>query len=232
MRCYDPSKHGGGPVVDFEAIEAAAGRSACDCGCRWVRLFLLNERGRGHFSALVLTGFVAVSMTAANAQNTSNQHMDTGSQKMMKSPDAAFAMKAAQGGLAEVQFGQLATQKASNPDVKAFGQRMVDDHTKANDKLKTVAQGENMTFPESLGGKEQAEYTKLQGLSGPSFDREYVKCMVKDHEEDVKEFQKEADSGKDPQIKSFASETLPILQDHLSSIKNIQSNMSGSASAK
>jgi putative membrane protein len=167
-----------------------------------------------------------------NAQDSGNQHMDAGSQKMMKSADAAFAMKAAQGGKAEVQLGQLAAQKASNPDVKAFGQQMVDDHTKANEKLKSVAQAQNMTLPDSLDAKQQAEYTKLQDLSGPSFDREYVKCMVKDHEEDVKEFQKEANSGKDPQMKSFASETLPVLQEHLTKIKSIQAGTSAAASSK
>ena len=184
------------------------------------------------FNLAAMAGFVALSTIAASGQDTSNQHLDEGSQKMMKSPDVAFAMKAAQGGIAEVQMGQLATQNASNPDVKAFGQQMVDDHTKANDKLKSVAQAQNMTLPESLGPKQQTEYAKLQGLSGPSFDREYVKCMVKDHEEDVKEFQKEANTGKDPQIKAFASETLPVLEQHLSKIKSIQAGTSGAASSK
>jgi putative membrane protein len=187
---------------------------------------------RTWFKLAAMAGFVALSTIAASAQDTGNQHLDEGSQKMLKSPDVAFAMKAAQGEIAEVQMGQLAAQNASNPDVKAFGQRMVDDHTKANDKLKGVAQAQNMTLPESLDAKHQTEYAKLQGLSGPSFDREYVKCMVKDHEEDVKEFQKEANTGKDPQIKAFASETLPVLEQHLSQIKSIQAGTSGAASSK
>jgi putative membrane protein len=130
-----------------------------------------------------------------------------------------------------VQLGQLAAQKASNPEVKAFGQQMVDDHSKANDKLKSVAAQENMSLPTTLDAKDQKLMTKLQGLSGPDFDRAYVKAMVKDHEEDVKEFQKEADKGKDPQIKNFASQTLPVLQQHLSKIQSLQSNMSGGGSA-
>lgn len=172
----------------------------------------------------------ALATLLAYAQNTSSQHMDNGTRKMMKSADTAFAMKAAQAGTAEVQLGQLAAQKAGHPDVKAFGQQMVDDHTKANDNLKSVAQRENMTLPSSLNGKDQAEYTKLQGLSGADFDREYVRDMVKDHEEDVKEFQREANNGKDPQIKSFASQTLPILQEHLSKIKSIEASLSGAGS--
>jgi putative membrane protein len=164
------------------------------------------------------------------AQNNAPQ-TDSGSNKMMKSADAKFAMKAAQGGMAEVQLGQLAAQKASSPDVKAFGQQMVDDHTKANDQLKSVASQENMTLPSTLDAKDQALMTKLQGLSGADFDKAYVKAMVKDHQEDVKEFQKEADKGKDPQIKNFASQTLPVLQQHLSKIQSIQSNMGSSSAA-
>ena len=151
------------------------------------------------------------------------QQMDSGTDKMMKSPDMKFAMKASQGGMAEVQMGQLAAQKGNSPDVKAFGQQMVDDHTKANDQLKQVAQSENMTLPMTLNAKDQAEYNKLQGLSGNAFDREYVNDMVKDHEMDVKEFEKEANSGADPQIKNFASQTLPVLHEHLKKIRGIQS---------
>lgn len=161
------------------------------------------------------------------AQDTSTQ-MDSGSHKMMKSADTSFAMKAAQGGLAEVKLGQLASEKGSSPDVKAFGQQMVDDHTKANDELKTVAQGQNMTLPTDLNPKDQALYTKLQAMSGTQFDHAYVKAMVKDHEEDVKEFQKEANGGANPQIKDFASKTLPVLQSHLDKIKTVQSSLGGS----
>ncbi len=82
-----------------------------------------------------------------------------------------------------------------------------------------------MTLPTDMDAKDQAEYIKLQRLSGAAFDREYVKDMVRDHEEDVKEFQKEANNGQNEQIKSFASRTLPVLQEHLSRIKSIQSGM-------
>lgn len=166
-----------------------------------------------------------------NQNQNPNTQTDSGSNKMMKSADTRFAMKAAQGGMAEVQLGQLAAQKASNPDVKAFGQQMVDDHSKANDQLKSVAAQENMTLPTTLDSKEQSLYNKLQGLSGADFDKMYVKSMVKDHQEDVKEFQKEADKGKDPQIKNFASQTLPVLQQHLSKIQSIESNLAGGAAS-
>jgi putative membrane protein len=168
-------------------------------------------------------------------QQPNQMQTDTGSNTMMKSSDQRFAEKAAEGGLAEVKLGELAAQKASSPDVKAFGQQMVDDHSKANDELKSVAAKENMTLPNAVDGKDQGLYKKLQNLSGAEFDKTYVKAMVKDHQEDVKEFQKEADKGKDLGIKNFASQTLPTLQQHLSKIQSIEStlgNGAGSPSGK
>lgn len=166
-------------------------------------------------------------------QQSASSQADTGSNQMMKSPDVKFAMKAAQGGMAEVQLGQLAAQKGGTPDVKAFGQQMVDDHTKANDQLKQVAAEQKMSLPTTMDPKDQALYTKLQGLSGTEFDKTYMKAMVKDHKEDVKEFQKEADKGKNPQIKNFASQTLPVLQGHLSKAESVEaSSGNGSTAAR
>ena len=188
----------------------------------------VNETVKRGLTAGALAGVLTLCPSMGLAQNTSNKHLDTGAQKMLSSADTTFAMKAAQGGVAEVQLGQLAAQRASNPAVKAFGQQMVDDHSKANDKLKSIAASESVTLPSSLNGKDQAIYTKLQGLSGAEFDREYVKCMLKDHEEDIKEFQKEANKGKDPRMKEFAQQTLPTLQDHLSKVQSIHSSVAGS----
>jgi len=158
-----------------------------------------------------------------------DQHMDHGARKMMKSPDTAFAIKAAQGGLAEIKLGRLAAEKASSPDVKAFGQQMVDDHGKANEQLKAVAESESMTLPADVNGKQQAMYDRLSKLSGAEFDSAYVKDMVMDHQEDVKDFQKEAESGKDEKIKSFASQTLPVIQGHLEKVKAIQPKLNSSS---
>lgn len=104
---------------------------------------------KNQFRNIVLGGLLAFSPSAVQAQNSS-QHMDQGASKMMKSADTHFAMKAAQGGMAEVKMGQLAADKASSPDVKAFGQQMVDDHTKANDQLKSIAQEQGITLPSTL----------------------------------------------------------------------------------
>jgi putative membrane protein len=160
------------------------------------------------------------SVHAAIAQSDSAARLDAGSQRMMRSRDAAFAIRAAQGGLAEVQLGKLANQKASDPEIKAFGQKMVADHTQANEKLTAIARKQEITLPSSMDPKDQGVYNKLQKLTGVQFDRTYMKAMTKDHQRDIKQFQKEANKGKDPQIKSFAAETLPILQAHLQLAKS------------
>jgi putative membrane protein len=129
--------------------------------------------------------------------------------------DQHFVTKAAQGGLAEVELGQLAASKGSNDAVKQFGQKMVDDHGKANDELKSVAQQKNITLPTEPDAKAKSEKARLEKLSGAEFDKAYMAHMVKDHKKDVAEFQKESTSGKDSDVKQWAGKTLPTLQSHL-----------------
>ncbi len=138
-----------------------------------------------------------------------------------KVDDKKFAKNAALGGMAEIELGKLAVQKASNDAVKQFGQKMVDDHTKADDQLKQIASKENISIPDSLDSKHQSRIDKLSKLSGPAFDKAYVKDQVKDHEQDVNEFKSEAQGGSDPNIKQFASSTLPTLEEHLSMAKDL-----------
>ena len=157
------------------------------------------------------------------AQDTSTPKLDQGARKMMRSQDTVFAMAASRGGMAEVEMGKLAAEKASSPAVKAFGQQMADDHTKANDELRRVADKQNLTLPGNMTAKQQATYDMLKTKTGAEFDKAYVDAMVKDHEEDVKAFQREADKGKDEQIKAFAAGMLPVIQGHLEKIKAIQS---------
>jgi putative membrane protein len=137
------------------------------------------------------------------------------------SPDAAFYKKAAEGGMAEVELGQLAQDKSSNASVKEFGAMMVADHSAANDKLKAVAAKKSVKLPTSPSVGQKASKTKLEVLSGNAFDKSYIKGMVEDHEEDIKEFQTEAASGQDPDAKAYAVATLPTLQTHLKKIQAI-----------
>jgi len=129
--------------------------------------------------------------------------------------DTRFAREAAMGGMEEVELGKIAVQNSSNDQVKQFGQRMIDDHSKAGDELKGIASKKNITLPSELDAKHKGAVNKYSNMKGADFDRAYMKDMVKDHETDVAEFQKEANGGSDKDIQGFASHTLPTLQDHL-----------------
>jgi len=139
--------------------------------------------------------------------------------------DRNFFVTAAEDGMAEVELGKLASEKASNDSVKQFGQRMVDDHGKAGDELKKIAQDKGITPPAEMDGKHRKLHDRLSKMSGAEFDRAYVDEMVKDHRNDVKEFQREAKNAKDPDVKSFASKTLPTLQDHLKQAEGLRSQV-------
>jgi putative membrane protein len=146
--------------------------------------------------------------------------------------DSRFAKDAAQAGMAEVKLGQLAQEKGSNEAVKRFGKRMVDDHSKAGDKLKDAASRDNVTLPTDISTKDQATYDRLSKLSGAAFDRAYARGMVKDHQTVIAAFQREARSGKSESLKSFASETLPTLEDHLKEAKEVMKTVGGTAASK
>jgi putative membrane protein len=144
-------------------------------------------------------------------------------------PDATFYKHAAEGGIAEVELGNLAQQKSQNPSVKDFGAMMVKDHSAANDKLKSVAASKNITLPTSPSVGQMASKSKLEVLSGQTFDKSYIKGMIKDHQEDIAEFNKEASSGLDPDAKAYARATLPTLQAHLKKIQSIAADAGVSA---
>jgi putative membrane protein len=133
----------------------------------------------------------------------------------LSSVDKKFVEKAAQGGMAEVQAAQLAQQKAADQKVKDFAQQMIADHTAANQKLSALAQQKGLTVPGELASKDQKDLDKLGKLDGKKFDRAYLKGQVRDHQDMLSLLQKEAKSGKDPDLKSFAQETIPTVQKHL-----------------
>jgi len=139
----------------------------------------------------------------------------------MSSSDTKFVQKAAQGGLAEVQLGQMAQEKASSDAVKQFGARMVHDHADANKKLEQIAQRDGIPVPKTLDAKDQMLKQHLEKLSGPAFDRAYMQNMVKDHKQDVAEFEHEANSGKNADVKQFAADTVPTLKSHLQQAEQI-----------
>jgi putative membrane protein len=155
--------------------------------------------------------------------------MQAGAQNKVN--DAKFAADAAAGGMAEVELGKLAAQKGGTDAVKQFGQKMVDDHSKANEELKQVASKDNLTIPSTLDAKHQARIEKLSKLSGDQFDKAYIKDQLKDHKKDVREFQAESENGSNPDVKAFAAKTLPVLQQHLQMVQDLSKSKGTSDTA-
>jgi len=148
--------------------------------------------------------------------------------------DKKFVKEALQGGMAEVQLGQLASQKGKSDDVKKFGQKMVEDHSKMGDEMKTVATQVGVMPPDSVSAKDKALIDKLEGLSGDQFDRVYIQAMVKDHQMDLAEFKKEAANGMAAPVKEEASKGSEVISQHLQMIEEIAQAhhvMAGSASS-
>jgi len=156
---------------------------------------------------------------ASPMDQTANGNQDpNGTAAMM---DKQFVRSALEGGMAEVQMGQLAAQKSSNPDVKEFGQKMVDDHTKLGDQMKQVAAQMNVKVPDSLSSKDKSTIAKLSALNGDAFDKAYIKDMVKDHKKDEKEFKQEAIDASNPTLKNVASQGAQVIGQHLQMIEQI-----------
>ena len=181
--------------------------------------------------AFAWAGLAALAASAASPADSAKSTAKTKTSASMMS-DSDFAKAAAEGGFAEVRFGGLAEDKASSKAVKDLAQRMVDDHTKVDDKLKAAASKDNISIPAQLNAKDQATYVRLSQLSGAAFDRAYARDMVRDHEADLAEFRREANDGKDASIKSFAARTLPTLEDHLKEARQALQFVSPKISAK
>lgn len=135
--------------------------------------------------------------------------------------DSTFVMKAAIGGLTEVESSKVAQQNAQNERVKAYADMMVNDHTKANSELATLASSRGITLPTSLPADKQKHVDDMKAMKGEGFDSHYVSMMVNDHKKDVAEFEKQSASGQDPELKAWAAKTLPVLKTHRDSIMAI-----------
>jgi putative membrane protein len=146
--------------------------------------------------------------------------------------DKMFVKRALQGGMAEVQLGQLTLQKSNNDQVKQFAQRMIDDHTKLGDEMKPVAQQLGVSDPNGVSKKDRATMAKLQALSGTAYDEAYIRDMVKDHKQDLTEFQTEAASGQDQTVKDAASQGSKVIAQHLQMIQQIAKDQNVNMASK
>jgi putative membrane protein len=173
-------------------------------------------------TVVVLLGFTAIGL-AANPQNNAKGQLTAA--------DRQFVTKAAGANMAEVELGRLAVEKASNAEVKQFGQKMIDDHSRALDGIKNLASQKSITIPTALDRQHQATRDRLSKLSGAAFDRAFMSEMTKDHDEAVRLFERQAASGTDPDVKKFAGDTLPTLKEHQRIAKEISSKLGGAKPA-
>jgi putative membrane protein len=145
--------------------------------------------------------------------------------QVMNEADRQFVTKAASGGLAEVELGRLAMQRAARPAVRSFGERMVADHGRGNAELAALARAKGLSVPVTLDLADQAMRDRLTSLSGADFDRAYMSEMVRDHTEDVALFERAADISADPDIKVWAARSLPMLREHLALARQVNSEL-------
>ena len=164
---------------------------------------------------VVLFLFASCSKKTENAKDVAEEKNETKFEDTNLEEVTEFAVNAADASMMEVQLGSLALTKASSPKVKEFAQSMIEDHTKANEELKALAQGKNISLPPSLSDKFQKKYNDMMEKSGSDFDKAYSDLMVKDHKDVVDMFKKASEDSKDADLKAWASEKLPDLQQHL-----------------
>jgi putative membrane protein len=140
-------------------------------------------------------------------------------------PDAKFAVEAADGGLMEVALGELAEKKGTTPGVRNLGAQMAKDHAKANKELEAIAKETHIVIPSEMSAKCQKEVDDLDQKSGTDFDKAYADLMVKDHKDDIDEFNKEVGNGNDGRVTTWAKNTLPVLEHHLMMSEEVQKNL-------
>ncbi len=179
------------------------------------------------FSACFL---VSVFLSACNGgENTNNKQIEQANDQKFDSTDIKkdvdFTMSAAAGGMMEVELGGIAKTNAGSASVKAFGEQMVNDHSKANAELKAIADSKNISLPSVPDNAMQHDIDDLKQKHGKDFDKAYIDLMVSDHKKDIKEFQEQADKGNDPKIKTWAAEKIATLQHHLKMAEGIQNEL-------
>jgi putative membrane protein len=180
-------------------------------------MYFMNSCNSGDSSKDTTTTDTTSSTTSTMTQTDTTRSTASGASTSAKpsEADTKFAMEAADGGIMEVELGRLALTKATSPMVKQHAQMMVDDHSKANAELKSLAATKGITLPDSMSADHKKAYKNLSEKKGTAFDKAYTDMMVDDHKKDLDKFKDQADKGTDPDIKAWASGKVPTLQQHL-----------------
>jgi putative membrane protein len=159
----------------------------------------------------------SATMNMSDTNNTANTEIKDDIKDFMK--------KAAEGGMMEVDLGNIAMKNSSTQQIKDFGKMMVDDHSQVNQELKALASVKNIGLPTMVGSDKQDKIDKLSKETGAEFDKDYVSMMIDDHKKDIDEFKDAQDKANDPDIKAFLDKTIPVLQKHLDAIQAIDKKM-------
>jgi putative membrane protein len=173
-------------------------------------------------------GLIAGSFAQTNMPRASEPAQRAPAQ--LSAADQKFINEAAIGGQFEVEAGKIA-EGSANPQIKEFGARMVKDHGAAGAKLKQLTTAQGVRVPQELDAKHAQIRDHLTSLKGAEFDREYIREMVKDHDEDAQVFANAAKTLNDPQLKRFAAETLPVIQAHDKMAHDIAASMMATGSS-
>lgn len=169
--------------------------------------------------------------SAASASRAGDKSASASASSQLDRADRKFIERAAEDGMKEVEVSKTVASKAADPGVKAFAERMVKDHSDANKKLMDLAQSKGLNIPSDLKKGDRRDVDKMAKMDPDKMDRSYMKDQVKDHKRDVKEFEKESKNAKDADVKKFASDTLPTLQEHLQMAQDTDSKLKGGGSA-
>jgi putative membrane protein len=148
-------------------------------------------------------------------------HMGGVNAGQQASIDKMFIKKAMQGGLAQVQMGELTLKNSSNDQVKQFARKMIDDHTKLNEELRPIAQQLGVDIPSDISKKDKSLIGKMQGLSGPAYDQAYIKEMAKEHTQDQKDFRMEVSNSQNVGVKNAALDGSKTISDHLQMVAQL-----------
>jgi putative membrane protein len=180
-------------------------------------------------AGLITTGIVRAEDRSSGSASGAQSSTQSSSGQKLSHTDKKFLEEAAQGGMAEVAMGRLGQEKAQSPEVKRLAEKILQDHTQANQQLMQIAQQKGVELKQDVNKKDQRMLDHMRSMSGAEFDRMYVQHMVKDHEKDIKEFEKQANKGEDADIKNFAQQTLPKLREHLQSAQTLAQTTGASA---
>jgi putative membrane protein len=171
-------------------------------------------------AAAVCLCLAQVSLAQQERQGTRDQR-ESDDQRTVSDQD--FVRMASSDGLAEIDLGRMAMEQATNPDIKRFAQRVIDDHTKANQELNRTASKMGITPATTVDEKQRKMADRLMQMRGSEFDRAYIHHMVRDHEKTVRLFESEAKHGQNRDLQEFASKTVPSLREHLKMARELDS---------